>query len=89
MVVVLQSIYVRFSEVSGIVPAAASYRVAQTLRVHRSQVAAAAVACERYIGTMGGGMDQTISCMAQAGNAVHIRFNPTVCEVVPLPKGCC
>jgi galactokinase len=32
--------------------------------------------CERYVGTQGGGMDQAVSLLAQAGRAMHVEFNP-------------
>jgi len=40
---------------------------------------------EKYVGTQGGGMDQAISLMGEAGNALKIEFNPyNVCKI-PLP----
>lgn len=43
--------------------------------------------CEQYVGTMGGGMDQAISCLGVAGEAKHIRFNPLSASPVRIPVG--
>jgi hypothetical protein len=42
----------------------------------RKELAEAARQCELYIGTMGGGMDQAISCLAEVGKAQHIQVRP-------------
>lgn len=42
---------------------------------------------ERYVGTEGGGMDQTVSIMAEAGKALRIDFFPIRARPVPLPEG--
>ena len=52
------------------------------------ELAALSANCERYIGTAGGGMDQSISFLATAGFASHISFEPQLsCAPVKLPKG--
>lgn len=43
---------------------------------------------ERYVGTEGGGMDQTVSIMAEERKALKIDFFPLRTHPVPLPANC-
>ena len=40
---------------------------------------------ERYVGTLGGGMDQAATLLSEAGHALHIDFFPLRTRPVPLP----
>jgi len=51
------------------------------------QLADICTRCERYIGTEGGGMDQSISFLAESGTAKLIEFNPLKATDVALPDG--
>ena len=42
---------------------------------------------ERYVGTIGGGMDQTAILMGKSGHAIKISFNPLGVEYHRLPAG--
>ena len=50
-----------------------------------SSLATVAAQCERYVGTMGGGMDQAISFLSQRGVAQRIDFDPLHATAVELP----
>ena len=53
----------------------------------RTELAERCCKCEWFVGTMGGGMDQAISCMGEAGIAKHVEFNPLRAHDVTLPAG--
>jgi len=44
---------------------------------------------ERYVGTQGGGMDQTTSIMGQEGCALRIDFDPIRVRPLPIPESWC
>lgn len=44
----------------------------------RLEMADACRRAERHVGTIGGGMDQAISCLGERGNALHISFTPSL-----------
>lgn len=48
-------------------------------------LATIAAQCERYVGTMGGGMDQAISFMSERGVASRVDFEPLKASPVFLP----
>lgn len=51
----------------------------------RAKLAAWMADGERYVGTQGGGMDQTVCLCAQAGCALKIDFTPFAATPVPMP----
>ncbi|XAR56975.1 Galactokinase [Bertholletia excelsa] len=53
----------------------------------KKEIAQLTCECERHIGTQSGGMDQSISIMAQSGFAELIDFNPIRATDVQLPAG--
>jgi len=61
--------------------------VCNNISVDRSVLASLCARAERFIGTQGGGMDQAIELLAQAGQAKLIEFNPLVAHDVQLPAG--
>src|SRR3546814_20594053 len=52
-------------------------------------MADACMRAERLVGTMGGGMDQAISFLGQAGHGMLIGFNPLRATPCALPNGAC
>jgi galactokinase len=53
---------------------------------NRLQLAEAAAAAERYVGTQSGGMDQAASLLGTADHALLLQFRPLRAETVPVPK---
>ncbi|XP_071964346.1 N-acetylgalactosamine kinase-like [Antedon mediterranea] len=59
---------------------------ANDLNISKLELADICAKCEQYIGTEGGGMDQSICFLAEAGKAKHIEFNPLRATDVTLPS---
>lgn len=56
--------------------------------IRKETLAALCVECERLVGTAGGGMDQTVSCLAEPAKALYVEFEPRLkATAVPLPPG--
>ena len=51
----------------------------------RLELAELLAGAERYVGTLGGGMDQATTLLARAGHALHIDFFPLRARPVPVP----
>eukprot|EP00106_Octopus_bimaculoides_P011662 XP_014779104.1 PREDICTED: N-acetylgalactosamine kinase-like isoform X1 [Octopus bimaculoides] len=60
---------------------------ANNLKFTKSELAELCTVSERYCGTQGGGMDQSIAFMAEEGQAKLITFNPLSATNVQLPSG--
>lgn len=54
----------------------------------RQQIAQLTTKAEHYIGTIGGGMDQTIACLGEQGVARYITFEPIATIPVAIPDNC-
>src|SRR5438128_2085062 len=52
----------------------------------RPELAELLARAERYVGTLGGGMDQATALLAQAGHALRIDFFPLRARPVPVPS---
>ncbi|KAM5171109.1 N-acetylgalactosamine kinase [Mantella aurantiaca] len=61
--------------------------VANGKTLSKVELAETCAKCEHYIGTEGGGMDQSISFLAEEGTAKLIEFNPVRATDVKLPTG--
>ncbi|KAJ0411287.1 hypothetical protein ATCC90586_004203 [Pythium insidiosum] len=47
-----------------------------TWSLRRAELAESCRLAELHVGTLGGGMDQAASCLARAGAALHVEFDP-------------
>lgn len=59
---------------------------ANKLEINKTDLAETCAVAEQYVGTIGGGMDQAISCLAQSGAALLIDFNPLKARKIILPE---
>ena len=55
--------------------------------ISRLKLAGILAGAEHYVGTAGGGMDQTAILMGEEGCAIRINFIPFQVDAVPLPDG--
>ncbi|EGD75429.1 galactokinase 2 [Salpingoeca rosetta] len=60
---------------------------ANALSFPKTELATVCAKAEHYVGTEGGGMDQTISIMAQPGVGLYIQFHPIRATPAQLPQG--
>ena len=69
-----------------VVAAALAFLAVNRVEYDRKVLADILARAERYVGSEGGGMDQAVSLLAEAGHAVRIDFFPLRTELVPLRK---
>ncbi len=61
---------------------------ANELVIDRQSLAEVLARGERYVGTEGGGMDQAVSLVAEAGHALRVGFFPFDTTLVRIPNDC-
>ena len=77
------------SSSSALVVAVAVALVAvNRIRIGKAELADLLAKGERYVGTEGGGMDQSVSLLAEEGSALKIDFFPLRTRAVKLPDTC-
>ncbi len=69
-----------------VVLAAIVFQFINSLQYDKLALAQLLAKAEKYVGTQGGGMDQTISLMGEYHHALKIEFNPYSTRLVPLPE---
>lgn len=70
-----------------VVASALAFLWALDITLAPTDLAQLCIACERLIGTAGGGMDQSASILAKPGQALYIEFEPVLLATpVPLPE---
>lgn len=69
------------------VASALAFMAVNGLELAPLEAAAMVAQSERYVGTMAGGMDQTVSMMGRRDHAVLIEFDPLSATAVPIPSG--
>jgi N-acetylgalactosamine kinase len=70
-----------------VVASALALMAANQIPIERTRLAESMATAERYVGTMGGGMDQAVILLAQTGAALKIDFYPVRTQAVVLPVG--
>jgi N-acetylgalactosamine kinase len=70
-----------------VVASALAFLEANQVAYDRIRLAEMLAAAEHYVGTQGGGMDQAICLLGEAGNALKIDFFPLRTLAVPIPDG--
>ena len=69
-----------------VVASALTFLAANRKEVDKEELAELLAHAERYVGSEGGGMDQAVSLLAEAGKALKIDFFPLRTEPVSLPQ---
>lgn len=69
-----------------VVASALAFLAANTIPVDKQSLADLLARAERYVGSEGGGMDQAVSLLAEAGKALKIDFFPLRTKPIPLPE---
>jgi N-acetylgalactosamine kinase len=70
-----------------VVASALAFLAANNTKVETRTLADLLARAERYVGSEGGGMDQAVSLLAEAGKALKIDFFPLRTKPTPLPEG--
>jgi len=70
-----------------VVASALAFLEANEIPYERASLAEMLASAEHYVGTQGGGMDQAICLLGEAGQALKIDFFPLRASPVPLPEG--
>jgi N-acetylgalactosamine kinase len=69
-----------------VVASALAFLAANNTKVEITKLADLLARAERYVGSEGGGMDQAVSLLAEAGKALMIDFFPLTARQTPLPE---
>ena len=69
-----------------VVLSALAFLYTNSVHIDKLELAQLLAKAEWYVGTQGGGMDQTISLLGQADHALKIEFNPYSIMPVVLPR---
>jgi N-acetylgalactosamine kinase len=69
-----------------VVASALAFLAVNMITVDKKSLADLLARAERYVGSEGGGMDQAVSLLAEAGKALKIDFFPLRTRPIPLPE---